>query len=240
MKKKVIYLLVGIMFVLSSCLDENDGYSLSDMWAGFGVLHETTEQSARIIMDNDAVLIPVDSYHNHSWNENRHDDEGKPIELGDRLFVNYTIIGDDVDTDGNVIAYYVRLNSTKKILMKDVIDITPENNDSIGNDPVEIKEVWMTDSLLNFKIRYWGDSEIHFINLVKQPGELNESNLPVLLELRHNARNDSEYIPYAAYVSFKLNELEIPGLDSVQFVVNATDYEGYEFEYEGTYVYNNE
>lgn len=238
MKNLGFYLLAGMMFLMTGCFDDDDGYSLSNMWIGFGMVNETENESVRIILDNGDVLIPIASNHNHNWNENRHDDNGKPVENGDRLHVNFTILSEDVDTEGNAIAYYVRLNSTKKVLMKDVMDITPENADSIGNDPVSVRDVWMTDSLLNFKIKYWGESEVHFINLVKQPGELSSTSQPILLELRHNKNNDSEYIPYVAYVSFKLSELEIPGLDSVQFVVNATDYDGDLFEYEGTYIYN--
>lgn len=237
MKKLGFYVLAGMMFLMSGCLDD-DGYSLSKVWIGFGIVQETEDESVRIILDDGEVLIPIASNHYHNWNENRHDDHGKPIANGDRLRLNFTILGEDVDTDGNVVAYYVKLNSTKKVLMKGILDITPENADSIGNDPVLVKDVWMTDSLLNFKIKYWGDKEIHFINLVKQPGEVTEMDQPIVLELRHNANGDSEYIPYAAYVSFKLSELQIEGQNSVQFVVNAMDYDEELFEYEGTYVYN--
>jgi len=42
-------------------------------------------------------------------------------------------------------------------------------------------------------------------------------------------------IRYSAFVSFKLNVLQIEGLDSVQFRVTSTDYDGELFEYEGVY-----
>lgn len=239
MKKILLTVFIGIIFLLTGCWDEEEGYSLSKMWVGFGVLQEQEDNTARIVMDNHDILIPVASNHNHAWNMDRHDDDAKPVLNGDRLLVNYTIIGDDVDNNGNVIGYFVKLNSTKKILMKNILDITAENQDSIGNDPVIVKDCWQTDSLLNFKIRYWGRDEIHFINLVKEPDGLSASDQPIELELRHNKNNDAEDIPYAAYVSFKLRELEIAGLDSVKYVVRATDYEGDIFTYEGTHHYGN-
>jgi hypothetical protein len=76
---------------------------------------------------------------------------------------------------------------------------------------------------------------VHYINLVKEPGELTSADQPIELELRHNDNGDVEDIPYAAYVSFRLNELQIAGLDSVEFRVTSTDYDGELFEYEGVY-----
>jgi hypothetical protein len=145
---------------------------------------------------------------------------------------------DDNANDGSdANRFYIRVNSVKKVLLKGILDITEENRDSIGNDPVIVREVWQTDSLLNFEIKYYGRYETHFINLVKEPGELTEDNQPIELELRHNDNGDVEDIPYAAYVSFRLDEIRIAGLDSVQFRVTSTDYEGELFEYEGVYRY---
>ena len=58
---------------------------------------------------------------------------------------------------------------------------------------------------------------MHFLNLVKEPGELSLDSQPIQLEIRHNANEDSESIPYIAFVSFSLNNLRIAELDSVQF-----------------------
>ena len=72
---------------------------------------------------------------------------------------------------------------------------------------------------------------------MKQPGEIVETNQPIELELRHNGNGDDEANYFTAFVSFSLNELRIEGQDSVQFVVNATDYEGAEFSEEGWFKY---
>ncbi len=233
MKKIILGLLIGVMVVLTGCMDD-DGYSLSNMWVGFGVLEQTGTDPAeyQIVMDNDDVLVPVTGiWYYGSGNA------GSELGDGDRILVNYTVVGDNSDETTDATEYYVKVNSLKKVLMKDIIDITPENQDSIGNDPLIVRDVWLTDSLLNFKIKYWGYDQTHFINLVKQPGEITETNQPVELELRHNNNGDDENIPYTAYVSFKLNKLVVAGQDSVQYRVTGTDYDGNEFEYEGVYHY---
>ncbi|MCF6358009.1 MAG: hypothetical protein L3J54_09415, partial [Draconibacterium sp.] len=124
-------------------------------------------------------------------------------------------------------------------LMKGIMEITPENEDSIGNDPIVVEDYWMTDSLLSFKLKYWGYNGIHFLNLVKKPSMLMAPGIqPFELELRHNANDDDDAVYYTAYVSFSLNSLRIEGVDSVSFVVTATDYDGVEFSEEGVFNYS--
>ncbi len=228
MKKIIFGFLVGFLFVLAGCNDD-DGYSLNDMWVGFGI-YQGDEDSSKIIMDNGDVLYPIASAYPPGWADY--------LENGARIMVNYTILDDNTDDDGNVVSYYVKVNSFKDILMKGIMDITPENEDSIGNDPIIVEDYWMTDSLLNFKLKYWGYNEVHFLNLVKEPSKIMAPGIqPYELELRHNANGDDEAIPYTAYVSFSLNGLRIDGVDSVTFVVTATDYDGIEFSEEFVFNY---
>jgi hypothetical protein len=228
MKKLGLGIFIGLILIMTGCNDD-DNYSLDDMWVGFGVLQITDAASSTITMDNKDVLVPIASNYPPGWLND--------FEHGDRVLVNYTILDDDENEDGEVGTYYVKVNSLKAILMKGIMDITPENSDSIGNDPLNVIDYWITDSLLTFELRYWGYNEIHFLNLVKQPGEVLEANQPIELELRHNANSDDEAISYTAFVSFSLNELRIDGQDSVQFVVTATDYEDVEFSEEGWFKY---
>lgn len=239
MKKLGLITLLGLIFIVSGCLDDEDGYSLDKMWVGFGMIEQVGSDPVEytIIMDNGDVLVPVASGYSRPWYYMGTNDPESRLKSGDRVLINYTVIGDD-GTDGEDISeYFIKVNSVQKVLLKGILDITEENQDSIGNDPVIIRKAWMTGNMLNFEIKYWGRYEVHYINLVKQPGELTEADVPVELELRHNAHGDLEDIPYAAYVSFNLDELQVSGLDSVQFRVTSTNYEGELYEYEGTYNY---
>jgi hypothetical protein len=172
-----------------------------------------------------------------SWSDDYYHGDSHKIEADDRLLLNFTILDDKLNDAGEIIAYYVKINSAKKVLTKSILDITEANKDSIGNDPIIVKECWMANGLLNFQLKYYGRNETHFINLVKQPGDLTAEEQPFELELRHNKNGDEEDVPYTAFVSFHLDSLQVAGLDSVRFKVSSTDYEGEPFEYNGVYKY---
>ncbi|MBN1819466.1 MAG: NigD-like N-terminal domain-containing protein [Prolixibacteraceae bacterium] len=227
--KRILRITIVIIIGLSlfSCNLDDDGYSLTNMWVSFGILYENDNAGMgySIKLDNEDALFPLASN----------------IYLGQfddtcRVLVNYTILGDISDTvDYN--QYYVKINSIQDILMKGIFDITPETEDSIGNDPIIVKDAWLSGNLLTFEIKYWGKNKIHFINLVKEPGVLTSENEPVILELRHNSNGDPENIPFLSYVTFDLSALKIEGQDSVHFTVTATDYSDNIYSEDGVYTY---
>lgn len=239
MKKLVLFTLLGLIFIVTGCLEEEEGYSLDRYWVGFGMIEQVSSDPVeyRIVMDNGDVLVPVASGYYRPWYYAGTNDPESRFKTGDRILLNYTVIGDDGEDGGEISEYYIRVNSVKKVLLKGILDITDENQDSIGNDPVVVREAWVTGNLLNMEIKYWGRYEVHYINLVKQPGEITAADQPIELELRHNANGDLEDLPFVAYVSFNLDTLQIQGLDSVQFRVTATDYEGELYEFEDTFNY---
>ncbi len=235
MKKVIFLILVGFLFVFTGCIDDDEGYSLNDVWIGFGIVEDTV--TYKIVLDDGEVLIPV-AFGGYGYHyENSYAGNPKEIKAGDRVLVNFTILDDKVDDSGEIEAYYVKVNSVREILMKGILDITTENQDSIGNDPIIVEEHWVTNNLLNLQLKYWGREEIHFINLVKKPGVLTAASQPFELEIRHNSNEDDESIPYTALVSFELDSLQIAGLDSVQFKVKSTDYDGKPHEFSGVYKY---
>lgn len=230
MKKFVIGILVGFLFVFAGCNDDDGGYSLDDRWIGFGIYKKAESSTeATVTMDNGDQLVVIAAI-DPSWY--------LKFENGDRILVNYTILGDEKDENGDIELYFVRVNTAENILMKGILDITPENADSIGNDPIFVKDYWMTDSLVTFDLEYRGLNKIHYLNLVKEPGELSAEDQPIALEIRHNANEDEESIPFSAYVSFSLNDIRIEGLESVSFVVTATDYDGNVYTEEGVFDYS--
>jgi hypothetical protein len=154
----------------------------------------------------------------------------------ERVLTNFTILGNKANAD-NKEQYYVKINSLRKILYKGILDITPAIEDSIGNDPVKVKDKWIINNMLNFELQYPGGSKIHYINLVKQPGVLNIDNGPVVLELRHNSNSDPEKYPLSAIVTFDLSSLKIQGKTSTPFKVIAKGFDGDNFEYTGEYKY---
>jgi len=214
MKKTAFGLLVILSIALFSCLDD-DGYSINDQWIAFGMVQDNAGVML-IKLDDGNILRPV------AWGSGLNN--GADLENGERLLVNFTVLDDVEESDGTISQYLVKINAASDVLMKGILEINEENADSIGNDPIIVDEYWMTDSLLNFKLKYWGYNEIHFLNLVQQ--EVTTGEEPFALELRHNANDDETALQYTAFVSFSLNQLRVAGQDSVSFTITSTDYEG--------------
>jgi len=231
MKRVLSCLCIGVILtaVVSCSLDE-DGYSATDMWVSFGIyyLDDTGGMGCSIQLDDGNRIIPVAS----DIYLGRYEDSS-------RVLVNYTILGDLARSE-EFQGYYVKINSMRDILMKGILELTYANEDSIGNDPILVRNAWLTGNLLNFELKYRGGNNIHYINLVKQPGENTLEQQPVELELRHNDNGDTGNIPFAAFVSFDLSALKTEGRDSTRFRVTATDYDGTLYSEEGVYTYSDQ
>jgi hypothetical protein len=227
MKRIAIYLMMGFMFsFLSGCNMDEDGYSLGNVWIGYGLIHKNTvSETFTIELDNGAVLLPVT---NSGWYNEVKDNQ--------RVLANFTIVDDKKNADETE-QYYVKINSLRNILYKGILDITPAIEDSIGNDPIHVDDHWLKNNMLNFELKYRGESKIHFINLVKQPGATANANEPIILELRHNTNGDPKEILMTAVVTFDLSTLKVQGKDSISFKVISKDFDGKDFEFSGVYKY---
>lgn len=214
--RKIAFGLLAIMSIaIFSCLDD-DGYSLNDQWIGFGMVRD--DSGTKLIkLDDGDLLRPV------AWDYGLN--QGEDFTEGERVLINFTILDEVLNSDGSVAQYLVKVNEAREILLKDLIQGTDDNADSIGNDPIVVQEFWMTDSLLNLKLNYRGYNQIHFLNLSY---EMEDPTLeePIKLNIRHNANDDDEALSYTAFVSFSLNQLRVAGKDSVQIEVSSTDYKG--------------
>jgi hypothetical protein len=225
MKKLVLILMTATLFgFFSSCDMDDDEYS--NLYVGFGLIHEDSgSQTYIIVLDDGEILYPK--------NASSIADDFKD---NDRVLTNFTIL-DTIEKTDSLEKYNVEVVSIRKILYKDILDITPEIEDSIGNDPIKVKSRWLSGDMMNFELHYYGGSKTHFINLVKQPGEINLDNGPVILELRHNTNDDPDHAPLAAMVTFNMSSLKVPGKTSTPFKIIAKGFDGNDFEYSGEYKY---
>lgn len=227
--KRLLILFVAATFLgfMSGCDLDDDGYSLDNAWVGFGLVKkEASASTFTIVMDDGEILFP-------STDESLISSD---VSNNQRVLVNFTILGNKENPDHNEY-YYVKINSLKKILYKGIFTITPAKEDSIGNDPVRVADKWIKNGILNFELQYRGGNKIHLINLVKAPGNIDVSNGPVLLELRHNDNDDNGNLPLSGFVSFDLSSLKIPGRTSTPFKIKAKVFDGETFEYTGEYKY---
>ncbi len=227
MEKRLSKVLILIVLFFAWSCSEDDDYN-DAVYVGFGLALEDSSNPLgfTIKMDDGDYLIPVAP--------TTVMDE---VEDSTRLLVYYEVISSANPVEGND-AYTVEILELDDILMKGIIDITPEIEDSIGNDPIIVRQMWVTGDLLNFELKFWGgNTKKHMVNLVKQPGEITAEDMPIQLELRHNAFDDPKNYLYSGYVSFNLSSLKLEGLNAVSFTVNGTDYYLDDYEYDGIYKY---
>jgi hypothetical protein len=153
---------------------------------------------------------------------------------GKRIIANYTILSEKADT----FPYHfdVKLNDWYEVLTKGIFIITPEKQDSIGNDEIHIKNMWIGSHYLNVEFVYPGYNKIHFINLVYDSLKTYTDG-KTHLEFRHNANNDYPSRNLWGVASFDLRSLQASAAaDSVQLVVhtkefNSTTEQTYPFTY---------
>ncbi len=153
------------------------------------------------------------------WFEEGYTQTFKPDD-GQRLLIYYNILSDKTGT--GVYDYDVRVTEAYNVLTKDVFQITPETQDSIGNDPVDIVGVWVGSKYLNVDFEYYAHSGsiAHYINLVYDSAKVYDDN-NIHLEFRHNANKDEAAFKQWGIASFDISSLQSETADSVNLVIHV-------------------
>ncbi|MCL3779134.1 hypothetical protein EMN47_01925 [Prolixibacteraceae bacterium JC049] len=214
--------------ILMGCNDDNDGYSLGNFWVAIATVDKHGDSDIDYTLqldDENTVLQPVAFGYPHFKTKNNQ-----------RVVVNYTILGDKHTADKK--KYLVKVNALKEILTKSILELTEANKDSIGHDPLRVKDMWITNNYLNFKFDYYGGGKIHFINLVKDPNNATDDNGTILLELRHNENDDYRNNLLTGLVSFDLNSLNLTNNQEVKIKVKAKEYDNHWYEKTFSYTHS--
>jgi hypothetical protein len=125
-------------------------------------------------------------------------------------------------------------------LTKDIIQLTEINQDTIGNDPVFVKDenIWIKNNYINFIFSYYGSYRVHLVTLVKLYENTHTEDGKLILEFRHNAHDDYSSVLYNGIVSFDLESIKEEGMDDIDFVVRVNLYDDETLEWEGNYTFN--
>ena len=124
---------------------------------------------------------------------------------GQRIIANYTIL-----TETKVDSVYtrtVRLINAQNVLTKGIFQITPSKQDSIGNDSIYLRDMWIGNDFLNIEFAYFGNNKTHFINLVSDASKVYTDG-KIHLEFRHNGNGDAPTYYLRGIVSFNLKSLQ--------------------------------
>ena len=215
---RAFLLVIGIALVsltLPSCLDDDNSYSLGDIWIAVAtVVPEGNNVYYLRLDDGDKLWPAATNYPNYQPKPNQ------------RALVNFTILADSTQSNLGGFSHYIKVNAIHNILTKSIAKNEGVANDSIyGTDPVSIYEnnMWIGDGYLNIYFEtLWGGKTAHFINLIQPDAE----NEPYTLEFRHNAYDDPQYTIGAGRVAFNLSSLPDTKGETVDLVVNYWTSEG--------------
>jgi len=217
----ILILVFGGSFLFSCSKEEEQ----VDYWYSYGtyIKSETSTLGFVIDLDSGKELIP---------------DHVSYIETGvkdsSRVIVSYSIVTEtDSTTNANV-------EEIVGILTKNILQLTEENKDSIGNDGVIVSEndIWFSENHLNVVFTYYYYGKKHFINLVKPIGEQFDADGNQILEFKHNDNDDYLNYAYSGIVSFDMESLHQEGMDSINILFKSMDYDSTLFTWKGTYHFN--
>ncbi len=200
-------LFIGIFVVLTSCNDK-DSPSLGNFKIEIATVDSIDRATYALVLDNGDRLWPAATDVTYLPRNDQ------------RVFVNYTILSEN---QGGY-AYYVKINDIWNILTKDVIDLDESNVAEIGNDPVELNDIWIGGDFLNVDYMFnYGGVRPHWFNLVNNTFNPLPSPDVVELEFRHNAYGSTSTNMMQAFVCFNLKPFRKPETDSVLFSIRVKD-----------------
>lgn len=224
--KKYFLLFLLPLFFFFSC-DDDDGYSLGKYWVSIATVENPDDTPYFYLrLDNEELL----------WTAATNLYNYRP-KTGQRVCAVYTILNDK--PEGSAYQHDVKLNDAYNILTKNVFYITPEQQDSIGNDPIGVDDMWIGSNYLNIEFYYGGYYKTHFINLVKDDSKEYDDN-KLHLEFRHNGNEDERKYKMRGIVSFDLLSLFISPLDEssqekTDLVIHVKNIDGEEITYDFQY-----
>lgn len=223
----ILTLLISIISVATFTSCDNDGYSLDSFALSLATVNPINDNSGAyyLTLDDGTTLWPAASNIIYTPKANQ------------RVIINYTLLSDQIGEYD----HYAKINGLQEILTKQVINLTSENNDEVGNDPIKVLDLWTGDNYLNihFGINV-GGLQTHTINLVRNKLDnkvISNKDGDIELEIRHNKNGDEEKYLLKNYSAFDLRPLQVAGRDSIKIVIKTLDFDGQTKTYPVTYKY---
>lgn len=199
-------------FIFQSCLDDDDNNYNYDL--AIGTLQKDADEYYFLQLDNDKKLLARDSSVIHY----------RKAGAGQRVLAQFSYL----DEQPGDYEYSVRIDDVYKILTKPVIRITPEKEDSIADDKIEVINYWVSKNYLNIEYQVWAtndEDKPHMLNLVEVEDPKDPEEGYASLEFRHNSFDDPQLRMYSGIVSFDLSALGYqpgaPGLKGIKVRVNS-------------------
>lgn len=131
-----------------------------------------------------------------------------PLTEGQRTFIYFDLLDEKVTGYD----YNAKIRHIEDILTKDIYSMPAEKADSIGDDRINITNMWFTENYLNIQYQLYHSNSTdkkHMLNLVVNEASEGENDKEgyFTLEFRQNAFNDEQIMPGTGLVSFKLDKI---------------------------------
>ena len=118
----------------------------------------------------------------------------------------------------------VKVEAIYPIVTKDVIELTNENSEELGNDPIIIfkNNFWISNGFMNIVFRQnTPTTQKHFINLVKGPSVNGDNDEYVYLQIRYNTYDDVSGYWQNGAVSFNLDSIDFTNKKGIIVKMNS-------------------
>lgn len=219
--KRVVFISLLLVIAMLAC--EKEEYVPTYIGVGSIEMNGESDIDFIVNLDNGDTLTAIEVFDDNT------------IAEGDRVLVEYSVI-EEKSTN----SYDVSIYDIDDILTKGVIQLTEDNNDSIGDDAIHTNDnnIWIFGKHLTIIFDYYGYGQTHSINLARPIGEpIYDDDGRLILEFRHNANGDFPYNSIRGIVSFELESLRIGDEESIDFVIRINNYDDEDFEFVGSYTF---
>jgi len=208
--KKILLGIVVLAF-LGAC-NNHDEEEIVNNWTSIATVENPNQSPAFYFRldNNDRMLVSSTNFPYYIPKD------------GQRILANYSI--STVNNQNALYNHKVSLIDVYEVLTKGIFNITAGTQDSIGNDQLTIRDIWIGSDYLNVEFNYPGYNKTHFINLVSDTAKTYTDN-KIHLEIRHNANDDDAAYSKWGIASFKLNSLKLNApADSVNLVIHTKEF----------------
>lgn len=186
---------VATVFALQSCLDDN-GYGAEDLLFSIGTVRVIEGQDYYMELDDGSNLYPADTTAIHNY----------AVKDKQRAFVYFSLLEGELPGYD----YNAKLEHIENILTKDIYRMPPDKADSIGNDRIDVDNIWLTQNHVNIVYKFYHSNDMnkkHMLNLVIDERQDAADDGYLHLAFRHNAYNDTPLQGGTGIVSFKLDNV---------------------------------
>lgn len=188
---------VVLMLSLQSCLGDSNEYELDYSNLAISTLKMTDSGTIDYFtLDDGAKMFPGDTTSIRYT----------PEVAGQRVFVYFNELQEKVDG----YEYNIEVKNIQSILTKEIIPLTAETADSIGDNHINALRMWVAQGYLTIEFQLLGTNSStnkHMLNLVQNETADNKEDGYISLEFRHNAKKDYPEFLGEGYVSFKLDKI---------------------------------